>query len=139
MIKINRFPRKVPDSRLKFPPLKMRYAAPEKPRTMPINLFFEILSCKIKWEKISTRIGVPTIIMDALIGVVKFNPSKNMTWLRAMPKNAQMAILIISTLSIRCLGYIDATSQKIIVAPTILSNIIIRGCIKSGIMPLATT
>ena len=48
-----------------------------------------IVSLRIKKDKRITNTGLTVITIEALIGVVKFNPSKNNNWLMAIPNKEQ--------------------------------------------------
>jgi hypothetical protein len=47
----------------------------------------------MKCEKSRTSTGITVMMNEALIGVDKFNPSKNSNWLTATPKKAHKANL----------------------------------------------
>lgn len=83
--------------------------------------------------------GTQTIIMLALIGVVRFKPSKKKIWLMATPKTEAKAKMSKSLVFGFSLGVNIETSQKTKVAPTTRNKMIARGCKKSGIIPFATT
>ena len=66
--------------------------------------------------------GMPTIITEALIGVVKFNPSKNIIWLRPTPKKEIKPNLIKSFLATFSPKPKTLTSQKTADAPATLKK-----------------
>ena len=76
LIKIKILPTKKVLSKLIDPDFKIKVAAPTIPKKIPNNFLIVIFSLIIIAEKIITNIGLTVIIIAALIGVVKFSPSK---------------------------------------------------------------
>jgi len=61
--------------------------APIIPKAIPETLVNVMLFLRIIAEAINTIIGLETMMIPALMGVVLSNPYKNINWLAATPNN----------------------------------------------------
>ena len=75
-MKTNKLPVDVFELSANLPPKRIKMLAPVVPKIIPTSLLRLIFSFNKKYEKTSTKIGPVVMIKDALMGVVKFNPSK---------------------------------------------------------------
>jgi len=76
LMKTKRLPVDVLRVNDKLPLRRIKIQAPVVPKKIPISLLRFIFSFNKKEENKRTKMGPVVIIREALMGVVKFNPSK---------------------------------------------------------------
>ena len=119
------------------PSFKISIDAPTNPNKIP-KLFLKVMdSLIIKKESKITKIGLIVITIAAFIGVVKFNPSKNKSWLIATPKIPQTAKRKISFFSTFSCAKNKYERENKINAPITRNKTKADGKIKSGITSFA--
>ena len=115
----------------------MRLHAPINPKIIPI-IFIKLIFSLINNAEITiTRIGLVVIIIAALMGVVRFKPSKKNNWFIATPKRPHKANRGRSELLTLSLIKILKNKKKRDTPPKTLSKINPEGLIYSGITSLA--
>jgi hypothetical protein len=127
LTKIMKSPSMVPEPKSPFPDDRITRRAPVAPRIMPKILIDVIFSLRNKCEKIRITKGITVMMIEALIGVERFKPSKKRIWLKATPKTAQMANLKKSLFSTFSEGIIKCKIQKINTVTLTLRNIMALG------------